>query len=386
MGNDKTIKYLIAAFSAILAVSVVLLSLCAGKSAVAVSEPLAREHITRRVSLIVAGDLMQHMPQVEAARTKNGFDYSGCFEHIRPLFLASDVVIVNLETTLTDSGRYSGYPMFSSPAQLAQDMYDAGMRYVVTANNHTLDKGFAGVSNTISALDSARIRHTGVFTDSLRMAKDNPLIIDANDIRFALLNYTYGTNGMPVPKGVAINLIDTLAIKKDIAKAVHMNPDFIVVYIHWGYEYHTKESAEQRAVAEWLRSQGIGFVIGSHPHVVQPLSVTSDAAGRFESATVYSLGNFVSNQSQANTDGGLVVRFDITIDTDGSAEVKGEYLPVWTYKRYSGGRTHYTIIPALFADSLLADDAGALARFSIFEANLAKIIGDGGGFTRMSEY
>lgn len=386
MCNNKTIKRLVSAVLITAFGTVMPLIGCRDRLAADSNANSAAEPERRRMSLVVAGDLMQHMPQVDAARTADGFDYSGCFEHIAPLFRGADAAIVNLETTLTYGDRYSGYPMFSSPARLAFDMRQVGINYAVTANNHTLDKGLKGVQGTISALDSALIRHTGVFIDSVRYKHDNPLIIEAGGIRLALLNYTYGTNGMPVPKGVKINLIDTLEIKNDLNRTVELRPDLVMVYLHWGHEYHVRESKEQRETARWLHSQGVHLVIGSHPHVAQPLGITRDSLGRFEYATVYSLGNFVSNQSQPNTDGGLVVRFDISIEPSGEIILDGQYLPVWTYKRYEAGRRRYSIMPGFMADSLLSEDSGAAGRFEKFRKNLSGIISDGEGFAEMTAF
>jgi len=275
------------------------------------------------VRLLFAGDLMQHLPQVEAARRDTTFDYRPVFEALRPHFAAADLVVVNLETTLTRSGRYTGYPCFRSPAVLADAMRDAGIDVAVMANNHCCDGGAEGILTTCAELDRCGILRTGVFRDSLDRARRNVLTIDRNGIRLALLNYTYGTNGMPVPRGTFVNPIDTALMAADLAAAQHAEADCIAVCIHWGNEYERRPAAAQRRLARFLRRRGADLVIGSHPHVVQP--VETDSAG----IVVYSLGNFVSNQRRRYTDGGLLAAIEAKKHPDGRMSYTLETVPVW---------------------------------------------------------
>ena len=154
---------------------------------------------------------MQHLPQVEAARRENGFDYSECFAAVLPRFRAADLTVVNLETTLTHSDRYTGYPMFRSPVALAEALAQAGVDIATMANNHCCDGGAGGIRTTIEVLDRCGICHTGVFADSLDRKLNHPLRIERHGVRFAFLSYTYGTNGLRVPRGTIVNPIDTTA-------------------------------------------------------------------------------------------------------------------------------------------------------------------------------
>lgn len=305
-----------------------------------VRDSIAQAHRPRRVRMVVAGDLMQHLPQVNAARTAEGFDYAPCFEWVRPRFAEADLAVVNLETTLTPAPPYTGYPMFRSPRALARAMREAGIDLAVMANNHCADGGRKGVDHTIAALTEEGIAHTGVFRDSTDFQRNHPLLIERNGIRFAVVNYTYGTNGLPTPAGKIINLIDTLAIKRDIAEIDRRKVDCIIAALHWGIEYQRHPNAEQRAVAQLLRRAGVDLVLGSHPHVVQPFE--EDSTG----IVLYSLGNFVSNQRQRYTDGGLVATIDITRHYDGRMAYALEITPVWV--RHNG----YRIIPPEVGDTL----------------------------------
>ncbi len=264
------------------------------------------------IRLIFAGDLMQHMPQVHAARLPDGtFDYSPVFDEVKPIFKSADVAVVNLETTLTRDRNYSGYPCFRSPAALADAIYDAGIDVALLANNHCCDNGATGVRTTIEELHRCGIKHIGVFDDNTDCKTNRIIYIKQKFIHFALLNYTYGTNGIPHPKGIIVHEIDTLRMAVDLAETRQAGVDFAVVCIHWGVEYQRRENHEQRQLADFLHRHGADVVIGSHPHVVQPWYCD----GR--RVTVYSLGNFVSNQRMPYTDCGILAEVTAIRQSDG---------------------------------------------------------------------
>lgn len=293
----------------------------------------------RTARLLFAGDVMQHLPQVLAARRTDGtYDYTSVFESVAPYFAAADLVAVNLETTLTASANYAGYPCFRSPLSLAEALAGAGVDVCALANNHCCDGGAQGIRTTLAELDRHGIRHTGVFADSLSLRRDHPLILEAGGIRFALLNYTYSTNGIPVPAGFAVRTIDTAAMRRDLASA-RAAADCTVVLIHWGDEYRRQPSDVQRRLAAFLRRSGADLVVGSHPHVVQPY--TADSAG----AVFYSLGNFVSNQRRRYCDGGLMARATVVLRADGSLRFAADAVPVWVML------PGYRILPSAAADT-----------------------------------
>lgn len=293
-----------------------------------------------RVELLFAGDVMQHMPQVNAARRGEGFDYGPVLAGVRPIFERADLVVVNLETTLTRSGHYTGYPLFRSPWQLAQGLREAGVDVAVMANNHCCDAGAAGVRTTTRVLDSCGLLRTGVFVDSLDYLCRNPLLINRRGVRLALLNYTYGTNGMPVPRGMRVNRIDTLQMAADLFAARRAGAECVVVCVHWGVEYQRRENAEQRATARFLRDHGADVIVGSHPHVIQPFETDS-------TVVFYSLGNFVSNQRKRYTDGGIMARVELTKYPDGHLSYRGEAIPVWV------AMPGYRLLPPAVADTML---------------------------------
>ena len=235
-----------------------------GSSPLPAEEPAGRAEPVR-VSLLFAGDVMQHMPQVQAARRDDGFDYAPVFEFVRPHFDRADLVVVNLETTLTRESRYTGYPCFRSPAALAGALADAGVDVAVLANNHCCDGGVRGLRTTVAELSRHGIRHTGAFADSADLRVNHPLLMKIRGMTFALLNYTYGTNGIPVPHGTCVNGIDTVRIRRDLETVRREPVDCVIACMHWGNEYERYENAEQRQLADMLRRNGVDLVIGSHP-------------------------------------------------------------------------------------------------------------------------
>lgn len=328
-------------------------------SRVAGAEPAS----PRTVTMTFAGDLMQHMPQIDAARTDSTYDYTECFADVKSLLSRVDITVVNLETTLNDRGDYSGYPRFAAPSVLAQTLYDTGVDVAITANNHCADRGSRGIASTLDALDACHVYHTGTFKDSADYALHNPLIVCTRGFRIAILNYTYSTNGLPVPSDRIVNMIDTVQIARDLSKADSLKTDFKVVCLHWGEEYRRQPLDSQKSLSAWLHAKGVIAVIGSHPHVIEPFVSILDDRGKVRGVTVYSLGNFVSNQRNRYTDGGAVVTLKFT-ERDGIIEIEPEYTLTWVYTSYIDGRKRYRILPVKRAESIVEDSSrGALDCF-----------------------
>ena len=251
---------------------------------------------------------MQHGPQIKAALQSDGsYNYDECFARIRPEVERADVAIANFEVTLGGKP-YTGYPQFRAPDEYLQAVVDAGFDVLLTANNHCVDSHRAGLERTILMMDSLHVPHLGTYVDQQSRDLTYPFLLERNGLRIALLNFTYGTNGLPVEHPNIVNLIDTLQLRADIAKARQMQPDAIIALPHWGIEYQQLPSAEQRSLAQWLIDNGVDHVIGGHPHVAQPLELSADSCHLI----AWSMGNVISNQSRANTYGGYFVRLDIT--------------------------------------------------------------------------
>ena len=306
--------------------------------------------VGRHLSLLIAGDLMQHMPQIKSARQSDGsYDYEECFAGIKAEVERADVAIANFETTLAGQP-YSGYPQFSAPDDFLSAVQSAGFDIMLTANNHCVDTRRKGLERTLNMMDSLGMAHLGTYRTLDERERTYPYLIEKNGLRIVLLNFTYDTNGIPVPQPCHVNLMDTLEIAADLDKARQMKPDAIIALPHWGIEYQTLPSKEQREMAAWLLSHGVDHIIGGHPHVAQPLELRND--GR--NLVAWSMGNLVSNQSKPNTYGGYMVRLDITKSGLQTTLSDCYYTLYWVSRPPDNGYRHtYRILPIDYPDSLL---------------------------------
>jgi poly-gamma-glutamate synthesis protein (capsule biosynthesis protein) len=330
-----------------------------------------------QLKLLFIGDIMGHDTQIASAlNAETGrYDYSSVFRYIAPILNDHDITIANLEVTLAGEP-YKGYPQFSSPAALAVAANDAGIDILVTANNHSVDRGLDGLTNTIYRLDSLGIPHLGTYYNSAARDTLVPHIIDRNGIRLALLNYTYGTNGIRVPAPAIVDLIDRDAIEKDILKAKSSNSDGIIVFIHWGTEYDTLPGHYQVDLAEWMMEKGVTMVIGSHPHVIQPMELRGDSTGN--RLVVYSMGNFISNQRNRRNDGGVMVSVNISKSEDGLLIEEAGYILTWVYTPIVNEKRKFFILPAstFEADQIFPADIDAKNRMRIFIDDSRKLLGN----------
>jgi poly-gamma-glutamate capsule biosynthesis protein CapA/YwtB (metallophosphatase superfamily) len=301
------------------------------------------------LKLVFTGDIMGHDTQIASALATGspGYDYRPCFRYLAPYLAGADLVIGNLEVTLAGPP-YQGYPRFSSPDELADALREAGFDILVNANNHALDRGAAGLERTLGQLDARGILHTGTFTDAGSRSRYYPLLVEKRGIRIALLNYTYGTNGLKEEPPCVVNRIDRPVILADLQKAASAEPDFTIVIMHWGEEYEQTENETQRELAGFLLENGADLIVGSHPHVVQPIRGTGKG-----SLVAYSLGNLISNQRDRYRDGGIAFELEL-VKTGTGTEVDGHaFLPIWVYKPQKEEGTLFTLVPASAPPSTL---------------------------------
>lgn len=317
----------------------------------------------QKLTLIFAGDLMQHEGQIKAARTASGFDYSDCFKYVKEEISKADIAIGNLEVTLGGKP-YTGYPAFSAPDEYLQAIKDAGFDVLTTANNHCLDRSKKGLERTILMLDSLHLSHAGIYIDTAARARNYPLFIERNGFRIALLTYTYGTNGIKTIAPNIVNYIDKKQIAADIDSARLKQPDAIIACMHWGNEYQSVPDKAQTALADWLIKQGVSHIVGCHPHVVQPLELRTDSLTGSQHAVVYSLGNFISNMTGRRTDGGLLFKLELTKDTARTYVSDCGYSLVWTARPVLSQKKNYTLYPlSVETDSLPAEARNRLKIF-----------------------
>lgn len=333
-----------------------------GLSAPAAEAPPPAPPAPTVATLAVCGDTMSHMPVTHDVwdAGQGRYDYARVMEGARAHVSGADYAVVNLETTLSGGPKYSGFPAFNSPDDLAYGLKEVGFDLCLTANNHCLDKGFTGLSRTLDVLDAAGLAHVG--TSRTQEERDGSIVLaDVGGISVAFLGYTYGTNGLPLPKGreCCVNLFNTdylstlrtpdlERLSADLTAAKALEPDLVAVMIHWGVEYQTKPNSYQEELAAFLFDHGADIILGGHSHVPQPLELRTLPDGR-QGFVCYSLGNFISSQNDPLTDTTAVLTLELTRDNEtGKTEVSG-----------------YTYAPMLMQDR----EAGASPRFSLLDAH-----------------
>ncbi len=293
-------------------------------------------------SLTSLGDTLCHNTQYWDAynsATKQ-YDFSYVYEDIINYTSSSDLTIGSLETSFAGEDRgYSNYPTFNSPDSLATALKNIGVDIISTAGNHALDYGYSGLCRTIDVLEKNEISHLGTYKTLEEQEK--VLIKNVKGVNIAFINYTYGTNGIPVPKDkpYCINLIDRDLIKKQIKIAKDKNVDMIVACMHWGIEYLTTASLEQEELADFLFQNGVDVILGNHPHVLQPMqkrNITLDDGTEKEVFVVYSLGNLTADQREEITRDSAILNLTITKQTDGKITIdKVDYVPIYMYKNFN---------------------------------------------------
>ena len=278
-----------------------------------------KEDITINMSVI--GDIMCHNSQYQDAFNGSTYDFSYVFSDIKDYISNADIAIGNLETTFAGAERgYSNYPTFNTPEQLAYNLKDFGIDVVSTANNHCMDTGYKGLVSTLNYLDDAGISHTGTSRSSGE--QNTVLIKDVNGIKIAFLSFTYGTNGIPVS---------------------------ICVSMHWGIEYQNTQNKEQERLANLLFQNGTDIILGSHPHVLQPMekrTITLDDGSTKDGFVIYSLGNFMSGQTKERTRNSIILNIELTKngETDKTSIEKVTYIPIYMYKNTSKNKQKYLVM------------------------------------------
>lgn len=297
------------------------------------------------ISMLFAGDAMQHQAQLDNANNRDGsYSYDDNFRLIKDEISSADIAVVNFETTL-GGYPYRGYPAFCSPDEFAIALKRCGFDIFLTANNHCLDKGSKGVFRTIDILDSLNIKHLGTYKSEDERKAKYPMVIRKGNIKIGMLNYTYGTNGITAKQGAVVDYIDTTLIKRDIAFCNIKGSDIIIANIHWGEEYKLNQNVHQKQLAEWLHKKGIRIIIGSHPHVIQPIELVTDSCGNIENLTVYSLGNFISNMRTKMTKGAIIFRLNLVKENDTIKIVNPKYAKIFTQRPDVVKDAPFMIIP-----------------------------------------
>lgn len=297
------------------------------------------------VSLVAVGDMLMHAgASIPAAQPDGSYNYDYLFANVRGTIESADIAVVNNEVIMAGNELGNiGYPCFNVRTELGDAEVNAGFDVVLGATNHTMDQNASGILNCVSYWDAS---HPDMAVLGIHGSADDASQIyvrEVNGVRIAMLNYTYGTNGIEVPAGYeyAIDLMNDSTkpkIADDIARAKSI-ADFVIVYPHWGTEYNLGISDEQSAWANFFAEQGVDLVIGTHPHVIEPVQWIESSTGH-KTLVYYSLGNFVSIQYYNFSMLGGMAKVSITKDADGTRI--SDYDMDFLVTHYTPGRTAVT--------------------------------------------
>lgn len=318
---------------------------------------------------------MVHSTQLHSAYSSKCkcYQFEPVFSPVVAYLQKADVTIGNLETTLPgDAKLFAGYPQFGAPDSLAEALKKSGFDILTTSNNHSCDNGSKGMEGTLNTLDKNGIRHLGTYRKK-EYAKQRIFVIEKNGIKIAFLSYTYGTNGIRIPKKYTVNLIDKKLIQQDIQLARKQSVDLIMVYFHFGAEYLRLPDKFQKETVDYTIKQGADIILGGHPHVLQPyfLKIRKGVKSKQQVVGIYSLGNFVSGQHRRYTGGGMIFNFTVEkkqiIDNEKQTVyykfLNIDYIPTWVHRDRSKGRLQYYVLPV--EDYLKNDQSIRLTKYDL---------------------
>jgi len=312
-------------------------------------------------TILATGDVMTHGDNLKSAyNTETGnYSFDENYIHVKKIIEKADFALCNLETvTAGEESGYTSYPLFNTPAAILDGLKFAGFNALVTANNHSLDRGEAGILNTLSEIKKREMLSIGTYSEK----NTNYLTIDIKGIQVSILAYTQHLNGnLPMlseDKYFMVNQMDKGKITDDI-KAASLHSDLVLVYLHWGNEYTRGTEDWQPAYAYDLIEAGADVILGTHPHVVRPDEVVlHNGEAKY---IIYSMGNFISNfirednrNNAIYTEDGVMINMIFIVNESGGVELT-EVIPVptWPYKYTDKTGIHYEIIPVENADSIV---------------------------------
>lgn len=336
-------------------------------------EPLSYEEAT----LLSVGDLMYHGPQLTGAYQSDTkkYDFTGSMQYVKDIISAADYAVANFETTLK-GGEPSSYPRFNSPDSVLDSLQYAGFDLLLLTNNHSYDTGSEGLIRT---WETVRARNFDVAGSAVQEGTKSYFVKDIKGVSVGFLNYGYESddregediflNGIRVRAPYAA-MLDTFhydlldefyqEVRTRIQELKQNGAEMVVLYIHWGEEYHLEPNQEQKSIAQGLCNAGVDVIIGSHPHVIQPMEVLKAEESDHQTICFYSLGNFLSNQNRKTltsagalstkravyTENGLMVQLTLRSYNTGETLVSRiQLIPTWVHRYTKDGKLAHEIIP-----------------------------------------
>lgn len=346
------------------------------------TDPASTEPVEQKIekvstaTIASTGDLLMHLPVINAGKSGDGtYDFTRMFQYIAPYVQKADYAVANLETTLygeRNGKEFSGYPAFNCPDEIVDGAKDAGFDMLLTANNHSNDTGFDGITRTLEVIDERGMDRLGIVRD---VSEKKYAVKEINGIRVGMICYTYETddnpgsvalNGIPL-NATAAQMTNTFAygeldtfytnLTQQLADMKADGAEATVLYIHWGDEYQMSANRYQKTIAQKLCDLGVDVIIGGHPHVVQPMELLTSTDGGHKTVCLYSMGNAVSNQRRGNsaqfpqqgyTEDGVLFSVTFAKYSDGTVLLESvDVLPLWVnmYVSATTGKNVYEILP-----------------------------------------
>jgi poly-gamma-glutamate capsule biosynthesis protein CapA/YwtB (metallophosphatase superfamily) len=306
------------------------------------------------------------------------------FADVADVFRSVDFGFVNMETPVAPKHSVGSKAFqFEAPVALIEALKFSGVKIVSFANNHVFDQGYPGFNETLEHLRAEGM----LFAGSGDSADDawKPVIVEKNGIKIGFLGMTRWLNGRRNPEKDGAPHVaffpyagesggapgrDEAGVL-DAIKSAKAGCDFLIVSIHWGIEYAPAPRPEDEDAAHKFLEAGAGMVIGHHPHVLQPMETYQTQDGR-RCVIIYSLGNFLSNQSRDYVNGlapdkdgdprdEMLVKFSVVQRDYGAGGVQFELadvgaLPIWeenNHLRLRNGKEKTPVIKPEFIDRLI---------------------------------
>lgn len=307
--------------------------------------PAPTKKTSETITILATGDILMHNTVIAAGFSDGQYNYDNMFSPVKDLIASADYALINLEAAMAGpASGYTGYPLFNAPDSLAEALKNNGFDLVTNANNHILDRGYAGAMRTLDILRQNGLDTLGV-NKSLQ-EKETMLIKDIRGIKVGFLAYGYDTNGIPLPadKPYFYNLLDEENILQDIA-AMRPQVDVLVLSLHWGVEYSPYPTEKQVEQAHKFLAQGADVIFGGHPHVLQPAEIiTVNGKKKY---IVYSMGNFLGDQRGVERNSGVIVKLTFEKNLlSGTTELKShEYTPTFSNSYMEDGKKMFRVIP-----------------------------------------
>lgn len=295
-----------------------------------------------KITLLGAGDNMQHTPMLTACKTDSGYDFEPIYTQIKPVVSAADIAFVNQEMPINPAAEPQGYPLFNAASEMCEALVDTGFDVISESNNHMLDQGEKGLQATIDYWKTkSGITQVGAYQDDADLHK--PHIVEKNGFKVAYLAMTEMTNNFSLPGDSKLRILYTSQTDtiRQLIQAARQQADIVVVSVHWGTEDTFDLTDAQTMLAQKMVDWGADVIFGNHPHALQKLTTLKRQSDGATCPVIYAFGNLISTQYDPwNLVSGLL-SITYTRNANGKADFQGmQFQPIVTYYETGAKNIH----------------------------------------------